>query len=139
MYTVHKLLNMFVILCSVIDITIWLYEWWVAPNAKLQARYYRFASIQKDIISVYITFIIHCQIFPVNSFGATWRGLYFRWLHYQYWLFRVLIYTVWSEYINTQPKKLWMWNITLYWCGEFYFTYEFWEFWEFWDLKIGIL
>ena len=97
-------------------------------NILCHGRYHKPGAIQNDIIFVYITLSnITCQVILRHLACVQ----HYRRLHYQYWLLRVLIHTVCLEYINTQPKKWWMWNIISYWCGEFFFTMEFWTFWAF--------
>ena len=136
-------LSTFHLICMLFFILLWLERCSQTyddeqTHSQLRTRYYNVATLHNGIISVLKSSATVFRLFRVNSFGAKWREHLFSWFHYPNWLFRFLILTVWSEYINTQPKKWWVWKIFLYWCGDFFFTYEFWEFWEFWDLKIGI-
>ena len=123
-------LSTFHLICMLSFILLWLercsqtYDDEQIPS-DMRTRYYNVATLHNGIISVLKSSATVFRLFRVNSFGAKWREHLFSWFHYPNWLFRFLILTVWSEYINTQPKKWWMWNITLYWCGDFYFTYEF--------------
>ena len=47
-------------------------------TSQLQTRYYNVATLQKGIISDLKSYATICQIFPVKSFGATWRDHLFR-------------------------------------------------------------